>query len=60
MNQLARQKEFTSKATKYIYGPLIDAPPSHPDTILTSLMYIEEFIRSLGQKYVYLVADLQL
>ena len=49
--QLARQKGFISKATKYIYGPLIDAPPSHPDTILTSLMYIEEFIRSLGQKY---------
>jgi len=60
MNHLAREKGFISKATKYIYGPLIDAPPSHPDTILTSIMYIEEFIRSMGQKYVYLVADLQL
>ncbi len=41
-------------------GPLIDAPPAHPDTVLTSLTVIEEFIHNHGQKYVYLVADLQL
>jgi hypothetical protein len=60
MSYLAREKGFVSKATRYIYGPLIDAPPSHPDTVLTSLKYIEEFIKSHGQKYMHLVVDLQL
>ena len=60
MNYMAREKGFISKATRYIYGPLIDAPPSHPDTVLTSIVYIEEFMKSHGQRYVHLVADLQL
>jgi hypothetical protein len=60
MNYIAREKGFVAKATKYIYGPLIDAPPSHPDTVLTSIMYIEAFMKSHGQRYVHLVVDLQL
>ncbi|MES9884496.1 MAG: hypothetical protein ABW185_26930, partial [Sedimenticola sp.] len=60
MNHLARENGFVSKATRYIYGPLIDATPSHPDTILTSILFIEEFMKSHGQKYVHIVADLQL
>ncbi len=55
MNYMAREK-----ATRYIYGPLLDAPPSHPDTFLTSIIYIEAFMKSHGQKYIHLVADLQL
>ena len=60
MCHLSREKGFVSKATRYVFGPLIDAPPSHPDTVLTSLMYIERFVRSHGQRYVHVVADLQL
>ncbi|MES9884700.1 MAG: hypothetical protein ABW185_27970 [Sedimenticola sp.] len=60
MNHLAREDGFVSKATRYLYGPLIDSTPSHPDTVLTSLLYIEEFMKSHGQLYVHLVADLQL
>ncbi len=60
MNYLAREDGFVSKATRYMYGPLIDSTPSHPDTVLTSMLYIEEFIMSHGQQYVHLVADLQL
>ena len=32
----------------------------HPATVLTSIVYIEEFMKSHGQRYVHLVADLQL
>ena len=60
MHHLARDNGFVSKATRYIYGPLIDAPPSHPDTVLTSIMYIENFIKSHGQTYVHLSVDMQL
>ncbi len=38
MTYLARENGFVAKATKYMYGPLIDSPPSHPDTVLTSLV----------------------
>mgnify|MGYP001021363568 CR=1 FL=1 len=60
MNHLAREGGFISKATYYVYGPLIDAPPSHPDTILTIITSIEEFMQYYGKKYIHLVADLQL
>ena len=60
MNHVAREKGFISKSTNYVYGPLIDASPSHPDTILTSMLYLEEFFKSHGKKYLNLVADLQI
>ena len=60
MNHLAREGGFISKATQSVYGPLIDVPPSHPDTVLTSITYIEEFMQSYGRTYIHLVADLQL
>ena len=58
-----RQSHETGKkqlATKYIFGPLIDAPPAHPDTVLTALNVIADFTQKHGQKYVYVVADMQL
>ena len=45
MIYVAREKGFISKSTRYIYGPLIDAPPSHPDTVLTSRVYIDAFMK---------------
>ena len=49
-----------SDASRYIYGPFIHAPPSHPDTILTAIKYIEAFVQSHGQKNLHLVVDMQL
>ncbi len=60
MNKNARENESTRKETKYVFGPLLDATPSHPDTVLTSIIFIEDFIKSYCQKYLYEVADLQL
>ncbi len=59
MNQNARENDSTRKETKYVFGPLMDATPSHPDTALTSIIFIQNFMKSYGQKYLYLVADLQ-
>ena len=44
-------------ATVYLFGPLIDAPPSHPDIVLTSLLYMET---SLGITCANLSIDMQL
>ena len=46
--------------TTYMFGPLIDAPPSHPDTVLTTLSYFEKTLTELGMKTSNLSADMQL
>ena len=43
-----------------MFGPLIDAPPSHPDTVLTMLSYFEKTLPELGMKTSNLSADMQL
>lgn len=48
------------KATKYIFGPLVDAPPAHPDTVLTMLHTLEDVTKQHRQTYLYMVCDLQL
>ena len=61
-NQLAREQttSATKPVTVYLFGPLIDAPPSHPDTVLTSLLYMKESLRELGMNYANLSIDMQL
>ena len=43
-----------------MFGPLIDDPPSHPDTILTTLTYMQRSLTDMGMKYVHLSMDMQL
>lgn len=47
-------------ASTYLFGPVVDAPPSHPDTILTSMCYMQKSMRNLGMKYTHLSQDMQL
>ena len=47
-------------ATRYNYGPRTDSPPTHIDTVLTSMTYTEEFLNNLGMKQICLTADMQL
>ena len=44
----------------YMFGPLIDASPSHPDTILTTLTYMWRSLLDMGMTYVHLSIDMQL
>ena len=59
-NQLSRTQGILKPATNYMFGPLIDAPPSHPDTILTTLTYMQRSLTDMGMKYVHLSMDMQL
>ena len=44
----------------FTFGPLIDAPPFHPDTILTTLDYCKNYLQSLGMSTVHITLDMQL
>ena len=57
---LARVEYSPKPATIYMFGPLIDAPPSHPDTVLMTLSYLEKTLTELGMKTSNLSADIQL
>lgn len=56
-----RKSQTTTKPkTIAVFGPLIDSPPSHPDTVLTTLVYLERSLKSFGMKYAHITMDLQL
>ena len=38
----------------YLFGPLINAPPAHPDTVLTSVMYMMKSLTDLGMTSIHL------
>ena len=57
---LARVECSPKPTTTYMFGPLIDAPPSHPDTVLTTLSYFEKTLTELGMTISNLSADMQL
>ena len=46
--------------TVFVLGPMIDAPPAHPDTVLTTLITLERSLLSFGMQYIHLTIDLQL
>ena len=45
-------------ATPFIFGPLIDSPPAHPDIVLSTLSFIERFLDQHGMTYMHISADL--
>ena len=47
-------------ATPFIFGPLIDSPPAHPDTVLSTLSFNERFLVQHGMTYMHISADLQI
>lgn len=56
-NQLSRTQGILKPATTYMFGPLIDAPPS---PILTTLTYMQRSLTDMGMKYIHLSMDMQL
>ena len=53
-------KDPPGKATRYTFGPLVDSPPAHADTVLSSLLHIENFVKQHNTNFVYVVADMQI
>ena len=47
-------------AIVYQFGPLIGAPPSHPDIVLTSLLYMDTSLGERGMTCANLSIDMQL
>ena len=61
-SQLARQSIGCNKRGPYMYlfGPPINAPPAHADTVLTSVMYMMQSLTDLRMTYIHLSPDMQL
>ena len=60
-SHMAREQNTSPKpATVYLLGHLIDSPPSHPDTIFTSMLYMSKSLTEQGMTYINLSVDMQL
>ena len=59
-NQLSRNQGALKPTTFYMFGPLIDAPPSHPNTIFTTLTYMQTSLVDMGMEKVHVSMDMQL
>ena len=46
--------------TLVVFGPMIDSPPAHPDTVLTTLVHLEKCLTTFGMQYIHVTVDLQL
>ncbi len=57
---MARDNSDAKAASTSMFGPLIDAPPSHPDTVLTTLIYMQRTLHDSGMKYAHIYVDMQL
>ena len=60
LNAINEQLDMHKPKTLCIFGPLIDSPPSHPDTVLTTMAYLDRILKSLGMHYVHVTLDMQL
>ena len=62
MTTLSRDHHVTSPKpfTPLAFGPLINAPPSHPDTIVKTLDYCKNYLQSLGMNTIHITLDMQL
>ena len=46
--------------TLVVFGPMIDSPPAHPDTVMTTLVYLQRTLNAFGMQYTHVSVDLQL
>ena len=42
------------------FGPMLDSPPAHPDTVMTTLVYLQSTLNAFGMQYTHVSVDLQL
>ena len=59
-NDSSRTEGVLHPAKMYVFGPLIDAPSSHPDTSLTTLTYMQKSMVIMRMEKVHLCMDMQL
>lgn len=44
----------------FVFGPLWDSTPSHPDTMQTTMAYMDKAMESFGMRNTVLIFDMQL
>ena len=56
------RKEKNPKAPKtlFVFGPLLNFPPSHPDTVLTTMQFLLDSLKKFGMEYANICMDMQL
>ena len=42
------------------FGPLLNSPHTHPDTVLTTMNYLLKSLQSFGMQYAHITLDMQL
>ena len=55
-NNHARTEGVLKPASTYMFGPSIDAPPSHADAIATTLTHMQRSLLDMGMTYVHLLS----
>ena len=61
MTAFAKMSGTVSRqATTSVFRPLVDSPPSHPDTVRTTVMQIQKFVQQGGNRFLHISADIQL
>ena len=62
-NAYVDRKEASTSTKKpntlVVFGPLLDAPPAHPDTVMTTLIYLENTLKTFGMQYAHVSVELQ-
>ena len=43
-----------------VFGPLLDSPPVHPDTVLSTMAYLDTSLKQLGMSQSHITFDMQL
>ena len=46
--------------TLVVFGPMIDSPPAHPDTVMTTIVYLQRTLNAFGMQYTHVSVDLRL
>ena len=46
--------------TLVMFGAIIDSPPVHPNTVMTTLVYLQMTLNAFGMQYTHVPLDLQL
>ena len=46
--------------TLFVFGPLLNSPPSHIDTVLTTMHFLLESLNKFGMEYAHISMDMQL
>ena len=46
--------------TLVVFGHMIDSPPAHPDTVMTTFVYLQRTLNAVGMQYTHVSVDLQL